>query len=83
MKTSPAVYIDFLNKLDIEKLSLTENEILNSIEASLKMQGLGETEIEGWTQGLVGTCPGQSIQLEIPSTLAYGPEGEGVILPES
>ena len=41
---------------------------------------LGETEIEGWTQGLVGTCPGQSIKLEIPSTLAYGPEGEGVIL---
>ena len=41
---------------------------------------LGSSEIiEGWTQGLVGTCPGQTISLEVPSHLAYGPEGLGII----
>ena len=44
---------------------------------------LGETGIEGWTQGLAGICAGQSIKLEIPSTLAYGPEGAGVIPPDA
>jgi hypothetical protein len=36
--------------------------------------------IEGLSQGLVGTCSGQSIKLEIPSSLGYGSEGKGVIL---
>jgi FKBP-type peptidyl-prolyl cis-trans isomerase len=31
--------------------------------------------IEGWEQGLLGTCPGESIKLEIPSSLGYGAEG--------
>merc|ERR1719367_497394 len=44
---------------------------------------LGETGIEGWTQGLAGICAGQSIKLEIPSALAYGPEGAGVIPPDA
>ena len=31
--------------------------------------------IKGWEQGLVGTCPGQKLVLEIPSELAYGDRG--------
>ena len=36
---TPPVYIDFLNKFDIEALNLTDVEILNAIKSSLKMQG--------------------------------------------
>ena len=43
---TPPVYIDFLNKFDIEALNLTDVEILNAIKSSLKMQGNGETSIE-------------------------------------
>ena len=43
---TPEVYIDFINKFDVDKVALTNDEILNAIEDSLKMQGRGETEIE-------------------------------------
>lgn len=43
---TPPVYIDFLNKFDIEALNLTDVEILNAIKSSLKMQGNSETSIE-------------------------------------
>ena len=37
---------------------------------------LGENKvIEGWEQGLLGTCPGESIKLEIPAKLGYGEKG--------
>ena len=39
-------YDDFINKFDVDKVALTNDEILNAIEDSLKMQGRGETEIE-------------------------------------
>lgn len=42
----PPVYVTFLNRLDIEALALTDDEILGAIEASLAMQGRGETVIE-------------------------------------
>ncbi|MGI9352205.1 MAG: ornithine cyclodeaminase family protein [Rhizobiaceae bacterium] len=45
-KHSPPVYIDYLNRLDIEELNITDDEILNSVEDSLRAQGRGETEIE-------------------------------------
>ena len=32
--------------------------------------------IQGWEQGLVGTCPGEKVKLEIPSELGYGSKGE-------
>ncbi len=41
-----AVYIDYLNRFDIEALGITDEEILAAIEKSLHSQGLGETEIE-------------------------------------
>ena len=41
------------------------------------------TVIEGLSQGLVGTCSGQSVKLEIPSSLGYGSEGKGVIPPDA
>ncbi len=44
--TQPPVYFDYLNRFDIEDLALTDAEILDSIEASLAMQGRGDTEIE-------------------------------------
>ena len=31
--------------------------------------------IQGWEQGLVGTCPGESLKLEIPAALGYGDKG--------
>ena len=31
--------------------------------------------IEGWERGLVGTCPGEKLELTIPPELAYGEEG--------
>jgi alanine dehydrogenase len=40
------VYIDFLNRFDIEAIDLTDAEILAAIEASLAMQGRGECSIE-------------------------------------
>jgi ornithine cyclodeaminase len=42
----PPVYISYLNRLDIEELALTEDEILGAIEASLAAQGRKETVIE-------------------------------------
>jgi alanine dehydrogenase len=42
----PPIYIDFLNRLDIEELNLTDDEILSAIETSLASQGRGETVIE-------------------------------------
>lgn len=43
---TPPVYIDFLNRQDIEALAFTDQELLTSIEQSLRMQGEGETSIE-------------------------------------
>jgi alanine dehydrogenase len=40
------IYITYLNRLDIEAAALTNMEILDAIEASLGMQGRGETVIE-------------------------------------
>ena len=36
---TPEVYIDFINKFDVDKVALTNDEILNAIEDGLKMQG--------------------------------------------
>jgi ornithine cyclodeaminase len=41
-----AIYISYLNRLDIEELALTDDEILAAIETSLAAQGRGETVIE-------------------------------------
>jgi ornithine cyclodeaminase len=41
-----AIYISYLNRLDIEELALTNDEILEAIETSLAAQGRGETVIE-------------------------------------
>jgi alanine dehydrogenase len=40
------IYIDYLNRLDIEELQLSDGEILTAIETSLAAQGRGETVIE-------------------------------------
>ena len=42
----PPIYITYLNRLDIEELKITDDEILSAIEASLASQGRGETVIE-------------------------------------
>lgn len=42
----PPVYIDYLNRFDIEALNFSDTELLDAIEASLGMQGRGDTEIE-------------------------------------
>jgi alanine dehydrogenase len=42
----PPIYIAYLNRLDIEELRITNDEILCAIEASLASQGRGETVIE-------------------------------------
>jgi len=38
--------LDYLNRFDIEALNFTDAELLDAIEASLGMQGRGDTEIE-------------------------------------
>lgn len=45
--TSPVpVYVDFLNRADLEATNFSDAEILAAIESSLAAQGRGETEIE-------------------------------------
>ncbi len=39
--------------------------------------------IQGWDDGLVGAQAGATIQLDIPSDLAYGPEARGDIIGEN
>lgn len=41
-----AIYIDYLNALDIEALAMTDAEILDAVEAGLVAQGNGQTVIE-------------------------------------
>jgi alanine dehydrogenase len=43
---SPPIYVAYLNRLDIEALQITDDEILEAIEASLASQGRGESVIE-------------------------------------
>jgi alanine dehydrogenase len=42
----PPIYITYLNRLDIEALKITDDEILAAIEGSLATQGHGEAVIE-------------------------------------
>jgi len=42
----PPIYIAYLNRLDIEELKISDEEILSAIEAALASQGRGETVIE-------------------------------------
>ena len=37
--------------------------------------------VQGWERGLLGTCPGQRIKLDIPSNLGYGQTGVGDVIP--
>jgi alanine dehydrogenase len=41
-----AISIAYLNRLDVERLALSEDDILGAVEASLRAQGNGETVIE-------------------------------------
>ena len=43
---TPPVYIDFLNRFDVEALDLSDAEILSAIENALALQGQGGTSIE-------------------------------------
>ena len=43
---TPPVYVDFLNRFDIEALGLTDDEILAAVETGLCLQGEGQTVIE-------------------------------------
>ncbi len=42
----PPIYITYLNRLDIEALAITDDEILAAIEGALAAQGRGEAVIE-------------------------------------
>ena len=42
----PPVYIDFLNRFDVEDLHLTDEEIIGAIENQLRLQGQGHAVIE-------------------------------------
>ncbi|QGX96863.1 ornithine cyclodeaminase family protein [Roseovarius faecimaris] len=43
---TPPVYLDYLNRFDVEALHLTDAEILSAVEDGLRMQGAGDTSIE-------------------------------------
>ncbi len=42
----PAIFIDYLNGLDIESLAMSDAEILSAVEGGLIAQGMGQTVIE-------------------------------------
>ncbi len=42
----PPVYVDFLNRFDVEELDLQDAEIIGAIEDQLRLQGRGQTVIE-------------------------------------
>lgn len=41
-----AIYLDYLNRLDVEELRMTDDEVVSAVEASLVSQGRGDTVIE-------------------------------------
>lgn len=43
---TPPVYLDYLNRFDVDALHLTDAEILGAVEEGLRMQGSGESSIE-------------------------------------
>ena len=44
--TGREIYLTYLNGPDVERLALTDQEILGAVEAGLRAQGLGQTVIE-------------------------------------
>jgi ornithine cyclodeaminase len=46
MTAAPELYLDYLNGQDIAALALTDDDILDAVEAGLLAQGRGETVIE-------------------------------------
>ena len=44
--THPEIHFTYLNGPDVERLALTDEEILAAVEAGLRAQGRGETVIE-------------------------------------
>ena len=44
--TMPPLYIQFLNRFDVEALQMGDAEIIGAVERGLRMQGLGKTVIE-------------------------------------
>ena len=42
----PELYLDYLNAPDVAALALTDNEIIEAVEAGLAAQGRGDTVIE-------------------------------------
>ena len=42
----PESWIDYLSRLDVERLELTNDEILDAVEGGLRLQGSGEAVIE-------------------------------------
>ena len=46
VESIPESYIDYLNRLDVAKLELTNDEILAAVEHGLRLQGSGEAVIE-------------------------------------
>ena len=40
------LYLTYLNNLDVEKINLTDAEIIAAVEEALRAQGMGETKIE-------------------------------------
>ena len=44
--TGREIYLTYLNGPDVERLALTDQEILDGVEAGLRAQGLGQTVIE-------------------------------------
>jgi ornithine cyclodeaminase len=43
---APPIYIDYLNRLDIQALGFTDQEVLDAVEEGLAAQGRGEAVIE-------------------------------------
>src|SRR3569833_1003436 len=46
MNDHPPVYIRYFNRFDVEALALTDQEVMDAVEAGLAAQGRGESVIE-------------------------------------
>nr|ACO14964.1 FK506-binding protein 2 precursor [Caligus clemensi] len=72
-KTGDEVYVVYSGRLASNGKVFDSNTHENPIHFEL---GKGLV-IKGWDEGLVGTCVGEKLTLDIPSDLAYGEKGAG------
>eukprot|EP00094_Tigriopus_californicus_P002888 TCALIF_02785-PA protein Name:"Similar to Fkbp10 Peptidyl-prolyl cis-trans isomerase FKBP10 (Mus musculus)" AED:0.13 eAED:0.13 QI:0/0.75/0.6/0.8/1/1/5/215/262 len=73
IEAGDTVSVFYTGKLLADGTVFDSNEGKSPLEFEV---GVGKV-IPGWDQGLLGSCPGETFRLVIPSDLAYGEQGAG------